>query len=139
VVGEQLGLDVWRADTVPPLQLGNLDTPGNSRGVAARGNRAFVADGREGLAVIDVSDPAAMREVARITLDGYATSVALRDTVAFIACGGGGVSIVRVTEPDSPQLVATLTTPYAAGVCAYGDRVLLADRDLGLAVIRQEE
>lgn len=48
-----------------PRQVGaRYKTPGDSLGVAVAGNYAYVADGYAGLRVIDVSNPAALREAA---------------------------------------------------------------------------
>jgi len=136
---EQLGIAVWRRDTAVPVQVGGMDTPGNARGVAVRGNLLYVADGREGLMVVDVSNPAQPSKVGSLDLPGYANTVTVTDTLAWLACGTGGFAVVNVAQPGVPKLAAVIDAPYAAGVYASGGYVFGCDRDLGLVVMRQEE
>lgn len=136
---EQLGIAVWRLDTFPPRQISSLDTPGNARGIAVAGNYAFVADGRAGLLVSDVSNPAQPVQVARLALTGYANALTLKDSFAFIGCGSGGIVVVNVARPSSPFLVAQIPTSYAMGLVSSGGRVYVCDRDRGLLVLEQFE
>ncbi|MEO0079108.1 MAG: hypothetical protein ABIK44_00300 [candidate division WOR-3 bacterium] len=138
LVCEQLGLTCWRLDTFPPQQVGSMDTPGNARSVAVQENHAFIADGRNGLVVADISNPFRPTQVSGIGLPGYANGIALRETLAFICCRDAGMAIVNIAHPESPSLVERVQTPYAIGVCAAGQFIYLCDRDLGLVVVKQE-
>jgi hypothetical protein len=135
----QLGIACWEIDSQPPVQAGAMDTPGNARGIAVDNGYAFVADGREGLLVADVSDPGAPNAVGRLPLAGYALGVAVSGRFAYVACGDGGLSVVDVKSPAAPRLVAQVRTPHMVGVCAVGDWVFGGDRDLGLVVVKHEE
>ncbi|MGQ9678134.1 MAG: LVIVD repeat-containing protein [bacterium] len=141
VACEQLGVAAWRLDTFPPVQIGGFDTPGNARGVGVQGDYLYVADGRNGLVVIDVSEPGNMRELGGIALDGYANSILVDDTLVLVACGSAGVAVVNCVYPEKPELVAQIRTPYAYAAGITGDRnyYLICDRDWGLVVVRKEE
>lgn len=137
----QLGVVCWRIDTFPPSPIGSMDTPGNARAVGVKGDLLFVADGRNGLLVTDVSDPQNMRVLGSIKLDGYAGSIFVDDTLVLVACGAGGVAIVNCALPETPHLVAQVHTPYAYAAAATEDRryYLICDRDLGIVTVRKEE
>lgn len=97
-----------------PVELGF--TGGTAGDSVIRGTTALVANGGTGLLVLDVSDPAAPREVARLDLPGYATII--EETVApdggrivFVGVWvddgepGTGIYLIDVTDPDSPSLI----------------------------------
>jgi len=67
----------------------------NPRRLAVEGRFAYLADGRMGLRVIDVADPA--RPYVRATWDtpGDPVDVVVRDGVVYVADGSGGVLILR--------------------------------------------
>ncbi len=140
VACEQLGVAAWRLDTFPPVQLSGFDTPGNARGVTVNDARLYVADGRDGLMVIDAHEPGNLRELSRIALDGYANSVTVDDSLIFIACGSGGVAVVNCANPSEPYLMAQIKTPYAYGVGVVTETsyFLVLDRDLGIVTVKKE-
>jgi hypothetical protein len=77
----------------------------DARAVAVQFRYAFVADA-DGLAVVDVTDPAAPTLVprARVPLaDGRGLSLAR--TYAYVAAGRQGLAIVDVKRPQAPRLV----------------------------------
>lgn len=135
----QLGIAAWDITVHPPRQVGAMDTPGYARGIAVQGDVVCVADGREGLVVVDVSAPDSPRLVSRLALSGYANSVVLEDTLVFVGCGDGGLSVVSVARPDAPVLVARIPLGYCMGVSARDGYAFVGDRDQGLVVIRQED
>ncbi len=63
---------------------------------------AFATD-RQGLAVIDVTDPERPRVVARVPIAG-ARSVYVARTYAYVAAGAQGVAIIDVERPERPAL-----------------------------------
>ena len=64
-------------------------------GVTVSGDYAYVADYKEGLRVIDVSDPTSPTEVGYYNTPGYAEDVAVSGDYAYVADGGGGIFILR--------------------------------------------
>jgi len=70
-----------------PEFVGWVDTPGSARGVAVSGSRAYVADGEEGLRVIDIGNPSAPVEVGFVDTPG-AEDVAVSGGYAYVAGGG---------------------------------------------------
>jgi hypothetical protein len=94
---------------------------------------AYVAAGRDGVVIVDVERPEAMREYARFTAGGQLKDA--RDVVvattnaslfAYVADGDGGLKVVQLTSPESqpkfygfspeprPQLIAHYQTARPA-------------------------
>jgi len=135
---EQLGVAVWNVARLPAVELGGMDTRSNARGCAAAGDFLYVADGREGLTIADISDPAHPELVAGLALDGYANRVSLADTLAYVGCSDGGVAIVNVKDPVHPLLVAQVRCGYTRQAVESNGYVFGCDRDLGLVVIKKK-
>jgi hypothetical protein len=138
---EQLGVAVWKwnHDSTPPAQVGGFDTPSNAQSVAAGEGFLCVADGRNGLIVADLADPARPVPVATLALDGYARGVTVKDSLAYVGCGSGGLAVVDLKEPTGPRLLARLPLPYCSSAQAEGAYIYAVDRDSGLVVIKAEE
>ncbi len=132
---EQIGVAIWNVSELPPSPVGSFDTPSNARSVAAEGDYLYVADGRGGLIVVDVSDPASPQTVATCQLEGYAERVTVSDTLAFVGCRDDGIAVFNVTEPESPRLVAQIATSYVRTAQRSGGYLFACDRDQGLVVI----
>jgi hypothetical protein len=86
--------------------------------VAARGGHLFVANGRFGLAVIDVSGPA---QVASLDLPGLSSDIVLAEggAVAFLALASMGVAAIDISDPSNPELLdiaATLGNTFTIGL-----------------------
>jgi hypothetical protein len=78
-----------------PARLGALKTPsGRATRAALHGSHAFVADFREGLQVVDLSNPKALRVVA-----AYKTMAPARD----VAVAGSHVFVVVGTPSETPR------------------------------------
>lgn len=105
---------------------------GQCLGLAAAGNSLYVAAGSDGLAVIDISNPAMLHEQGRYDSPGYASGVAVSNQHVFLADGESGLRIVNVEDRTSPVEVASVAIPkYAFSVAVSGPRVfVLAGGDL---------
>ncbi|MGB0513298.1 MAG: LVIVD repeat-containing protein, partial [Wenzhouxiangellaceae bacterium] len=90
---------------------------------------AYVAAGRDGLVIVDVSNPESMALVDRFTADGAiedARDVVVASTnaslFAYVADGSGGLKVVQLTSPEAqpkfygfsplpkPELIASYST-----------------------------
>ncbi len=121
-----------------------LDTPGYARDVAVSGGRAYVADGKSGLRIIDVSDPANPREVGRSEGRRSARTISVSGSYAYVG-DYAGLSVFDVSIPSSPREVASHETPAkvarvwlakgAAYVAAYEAGLMI----FGLEALRPAE
>jgi hypothetical protein len=139
---EQLGLlTMTVSKQVEPATLGAVRTLGEARDVAVQGRYAYVADGRNGLTIVDIGDPANPQVAANCPIPGkgYANKVAVHDSLVLVADEVAGVAIVDVTNPVAPLLRSVIKTDYAMAVAFHDDgKMLASDRDAGLLVIERE-
>jgi hypothetical protein len=139
---EQLGLNTMTVTKhAEPVTLGAVRTLGEARDVALEGRYAYIADGRNGLTVVDIGDPANPQVVANCPIPGkgYANKVAVHDSLVLVADEVAGVAIIDITNPVAPLLRSVIKTDYAMAVAFHdGGKILATDRDAGLLVIEKE-
>ncbi|MBN2323516.1 MAG: hypothetical protein JXQ30_07275 [Spirochaetes bacterium] len=115
------------------------ETGGVAYGVAVSGDYAYVADGAEGLKVIDISTPTSPSLVDNGVYDTYsAYGVTIQDSYAYIADGNSGLIIVDVSPAwvgSAPTLVGSIDTNCAFSVGLSGTYAYVADGTEGVKVI----
>jgi|GEM_PF-991867 len=103
--------------------------------LAVVGNTAYLALGRAGLALVDVSDPQFPRELAVFDSLGDASAVAVAGPFAYLADGREGVRVLDVSNPLAPTEAGVFDTPgFAADVAAAGNFAYVADDPNGLLI-----
>ncbi len=114
-----------------PVRLASLTLPGRPRAVQVAGNLALVAAEREGVHVVDVSDPAAPELLDSTHTRGASSNAAdlvLRGSRAFVADGAvnlGGVKTVDFSVPTTASVVGESSN-------AFGLSAIALDRELAL-------
>jgi hypothetical protein len=117
----------WRA-------VGQIGGP--TRAVAVQGHYAYVGVGLR-LVVLDVSDPAELREVGVTRpFPHFVEDVAVSGTLAYVAAGGAGLRVVDISNPAAPNELGALDSRgYANGIVVAGSIAYLADGPYGLRVV----
>jgi hypothetical protein len=106
--------------------------------VAIDGNFVFVADGHNGLRVVDVSDPVAPLEVGIYDPSWLVLSLSVAGEYAYILDEDGNLRVVDVSNPQAPLPVASYDPPGSAlSVEAAGDYIYVADADGGLLIFQR--
>jgi hypothetical protein len=96
--------------------------------------RAYVADARRGLVVLDISSEPPT--TTWIQSNSAAYGLHLEGDLAYVAAHKHGLHIFDVSEPDSPALVGSLQTPgYAWDVWVRGGFAYVAGFNEGLVVV----
>lgn len=137
---EQIGLLIYnlnRPDTA--ALVGEIDTPSNARHLNVQNGFAYLADGDGGLIIIDVRNPTQPRKIGSYETAGYAQGVAFSDDRVYLASGNGGLQVIDVSDPAHPAFYGNLSTPYAYAVAVHDGNIFIADRDLGLIIIREDK
>ena len=116
--------------------LGSQDTPGNALNATIVGDTAFVADGENGLQIIDVSDPTQPKSIGAVDTQGPTWSVAVAGNIAVLADGNGGVKAVDVSNPYQPSIIGEVGIPggFAIDVMVIESIAFVADAT-GLQVV----
>ncbi len=122
-----------------PLNIGMVDTPGSGEGLAVNDCKAYVADGYDGLQIIDVSDPKNPMIIGYWDeyLFGPAKDVAVIGNEAYMANGSDGLQIIDVSNPKNPMVIGGLNKiGYAEDLAVTGGRAyVIGDSDPGLQII----
>jgi hypothetical protein len=120
-----------------PRTVEQIDTPNPAQGLFLSGDRLYVVvEVRDHLRVIDVSDPAAPRELGVVAIAGGGSDVAVQGDYAFVASRSDGLRVIDVSDPAAPKEVGFVRTPSGAdGVFVQGNYAFVADPSAGLRVI----
>ena len=83
---------------------GHLEST-TARDIAVSGDLLLLADGGDGLKVIDIKDPADPVQIGSLPSPYFLSAVVTRGTLAFLAGGMGGAEIVDFSDPEKPKVV----------------------------------
>lgn len=121
----------------PTVLVGSYSAaPGQAIAVDVAGSYAYIADGEDGLRIINVSDPAHPNETGSFKTPGRAVDARVKGNTAYIAEGDKGLYIANISDPANPQLEGFWDTPGAgSGVEVTGQLALIADGYSGLRII----
>ncbi len=119
-----------------PRRVGLFELP-TAEGVDAAGGKVYVAAQSGSLRILDVSDPAAPREVGSHQTLEAALKVRVQGTLAFVAASYAGMRILDVADPARISEVGFATRgSYGQGsawdVAVSGERAFSAIPDNGL-------
>ena len=89
-------------------EVGALELSAAARSLDVDAALGVVAAGRDGVFVIDVSDPAMPRLAARYQGIRSAFDVALLESRAYVAAGEQGLVVVDLTRPAAPAVAAVV-------------------------------
>ncbi len=128
------------ADPVNLVQVGNYDTPGFARDVAAAGNYVYIAD--DALLVVDVRDPAHPTSVGVLqNPTGAASDLAVVEGPGgaryIYLADGYPLNIINVTDSANPVLTLDIPGGYNGGyqgVAITGNHAYFAYGGRGMAV-----
>lgn len=125
------------SDPVQPVEVGRVVLTGVVRDIDILDERAYVATGESGLAIVDLSDPsapfvlgtaaAAFGEVIDVVADGsYAYAVERAYPTQYAK--STHLDVIDVSQPSQPVLVGSVETQYRNPVrlAVSGDVVFLA-------------
>jgi hypothetical protein len=136
---EQLGIYIFvvRRDSLKTISW--FDTPGNTRDVFVQDSFAYLADGSEGLVVVNISDKRNPELVSTVDLPGYACKICIVNNLLYVALGDSGLGIIDITNPNEPKIDAVVKTPYAYSVFALKNEIYVATGKDGLTIVAKEE
>ena len=116
--------------------IGSVDTPGEAETIVVVGQTAYVADGVEGLQIIDVSEPSNPIITGSVDTPDYALFATVVDQTAYVADLGSGLQVIDVSDPSSPTIIGSVDTPGEASWVSVIDQIAyVCDWGGGLQVI----
>lgn len=128
--------------TITLTKLGSYDTTGSVKDVTISkdGTKAYVADGNEGLLILDINDSANPAQLGLYDTYGNANKVVISsdETKAYIADGSDGLKIIDISDSTNPIKLGSYDTIYDTESVTLSDdntKVYMADGDGGLRII----
>lgn len=106
------------------------------RGVAVKGKYAYVAAGRSGLHVVDLTDPLNPRGVGYYQTTGDAVSVAINLPALYLADTLAGLITLDLSNPESPTKIGGNTAIEPESLEVAGGYLFTAAGTAGLALFR---
>ena len=128
------GLKVIGVSGDHPTLVGSLVTGGGADGLAVCGGRAYVADSRRGLIVVNVTDPAHPQIVSTLPFQGGANAVAMYGSRACVV-HGDSLSVVDVSDVAHPFIVGSVAVRPSQSVTVSGDYAYMNASDLGVYIV----
>ena len=114
----------------------SVSTPGDANGVFVLGQTAYVADGKQGVQIIDISEPWTPYIVGSVDTPGSAENIFVSGTTAYVADGVKGLQVIDVSMASSPRLIGGVDTPDSAlDVVVVDSIAYVTDRNKGLQII----
>ena len=135
VVSARTCLDHGHPTGLDPL-LGSSDTPGEAFALTVWGQHVFIADGSQGLGIIDLAEPSMPLDLGNTPVPDLATGVAAWDDHVAVAASDSGLVLYEVSDAASPRRLGTADTGGTAFAVAMVDTLaFVADVEGGLAII----
>ncbi|MCC6166269.1 MAG: hypothetical protein IT329_03490 [Caldilineaceae bacterium] len=129
------GLQIVDASN-PDATVGSFTALESAADVQVDGSTAYVVDPWSGLHLLDVTTPAAPREIGQVDTPGLASQVAVAGSRAYLLDRWFGLYIVDVSNAQSPALRGRYAAPQQVdAVVQAGSTAYTAARGDGLWVI----
>ena len=114
-----------------PAEVGSVYVENSARGVAVKGNYAYVTNYNEATFIaIDVSDYENPQIAGSCDLPETGYRIEISGDYAYVACMNSGLRIIDIGDPDSPIDIGGYDTPgYCIGIDVSGDYAYLVDDD----------
>jgi hypothetical protein len=99
-----------------------------AEGIEVSEGYAYVADGPNGLVILDVSNPEKVRQVGEFHVPGYANGLVKSGPYLYLAVDDAGIRAIDVSNPSKPVFDARYDTPgQAFGIIKSDIFILVAD------------
>ncbi len=119
-----------------PLEIAHLPLPGEPQGLAVTPQRAFVALGDEGIAVVDIENLGQPRLRRRISVVRGARAVIFHQDTLYAAAGENGLAVIDPAAPGTETLLGTFALPGPAlDLAQRGDVLYVAAGEAGLVAL----
>lgn len=118
--------------------VGHFNDAQNALDIKRRGWNLYIANGTDGLYVVDFSDSSLPEEVAHLDLPGNNAALDIISTNLFIADQEDTLRVVSIVDPSNPNQIATL---YLSGIdrpvniFTAGNYAYIACRGTGIEIV----
>jgi hypothetical protein len=100
------GLTIVQSTLFQNQILSQVNTPGFSKDVFVNGNYAYIADGMNGLEIVDCTDPASPILIERnVSVEVQANAVFVVGTTAYVAAEENGIVAIDCSDPANQMRI----------------------------------
>ncbi|HPJ87745.1 MAG TPA: hypothetical protein PLO84_01360 [Thermotogota bacterium] len=100
------GLTIVQSTMLQNQVISQVNTPGFSKDVFVNGNYAYIADGTNGLEIVDCTDPSSPDRIVRnVSVEIQANAVYVVGTTAFVAAEEDGVVCIDCSDPENQKRI----------------------------------
>ncbi len=136
------GLLIYRIDDFKFDCAGVLSTPfpmnifDTTLGVQVEKGIAYIANGRSGMVIANISDPVHPVILSSVGIPGISKAISIADHRAYVVNHQGGISIFDVTDPEKPVLKNRIEMlGLSRGIQIVDKRIYVTHRSVGVTVI----
>ena len=123
-------------DPARPQRAGNF-LPVDHRSLNVDGSTALVADGANGLEIVDVRMPDRAKRIQVLPLEGIAQQVASNGELAVVGTDDGRLHLVDVLRPGQARWIRSVQLGGSVQQLNWsGDTLFVADGHAGLRIVR---
>ncbi len=114
-------------------EIGSYDTNGWTYDVCVMGDYAYLADGGDGLRILDIANPASPVEVGAVDTDGWSYGITVHENLVYLADGKNGVRIFYIENPERPLEIGSYNPGGdVKSVLLDGNYAYITDRTAGV-------
>ncbi|MGZ5486813.1 MAG: LVIVD repeat-containing protein [Nitrososphaeraceae archaeon] len=134
------GIEIKETDENNKLVSQKNFLKGWSNGIFVVGDYAYLANGNNGLAIVNIKDNKNPYLESQIDTTGYANAVFVYNDIAYVADGESGLQIISIKDKSNPKIVFSFDTKgYSSDVFVDEKNVYIADGENGLQIIPKEK
>lgn len=115
------------SDPRNPAPLGKLSGLGNVRQIEIQDGFAYIVSREEGLFIVDVGDPSAMKLAAHYDTLELATGISVSGVLAAVSNRQYGVEFIDISNPRNPHYLSTARTGEAQSAFISGSYAYVGD------------
>lgn len=114
------------------LEVDRPTAPRSSRALHVHQGRVYVAQGSDGLEILDADPQSGLTRLGVFNTPGMAQDIQVDAGLAYLADGPAGVAILNVTDPGNP--IGSNSGPPNYGICLAEQHLLTADGTAGMRI-----
>lgn len=95
------------AEEIKGEYIKTINTPGKASDIFVEKNYGYIADGKEGLQIIDVSSIKDTYIIGSCDTDGKASGICVQDNFAYIADWDSGLKIIDISDKENPYILGS--------------------------------
>ncbi|MFQ6094145.1 MAG: dockerin type I domain-containing protein [bacterium] len=103
--------------------------------MAVSGNYAYVAEGKAGVWILDISDPAKPQAVGHFNTKRYTCDIAVSGHYVYVAECSAGLQVFDISKPTHPVLAGSLDTEGSTQALVISDNYIYAADGDALRII----